>query len=147
RMPSNATAAEKCSSTEKCSSAGLTAPTRHQPRHRKPTIIEQERLGAMGQMARGIAHDINNSLTPIIGYADFILETQPGLSDDLRKYLSCIRAAAGDIASRVEQVRQFYRSREKHEVLQLIDLHSAVGEVLDWVKPRCQESTASNGSL
>jgi C4-dicarboxylate-specific signal transduction histidine kinase len=33
-------------------------------------IMQEERLRALGQMASGIAHDINNALCPIVVYAD-----------------------------------------------------------------------------
>jgi len=31
-------------------------------------LIQQERLSALGQMASGIAHDINNAISPIALY-------------------------------------------------------------------------------
>src|SRR5205814_8865792 len=38
-------------------------------------VIQQERLSAIGQMASGIAHDFNNNLTPILGFADLLLQS------------------------------------------------------------------------
>ena len=51
-----------------------------QLRETQQTVVQQERLRALGQMASGIAHDINNSLTPIIGYSDFLLDPAIGYS-------------------------------------------------------------------
>ena len=37
-------------------------------------LIQQERLRALGQMASGLAHDINNAISPIALYTEAILE-------------------------------------------------------------------------
>ncbi len=41
------------------------------------TVMQQERLRALGQMASGIAHDIDNALVPASLYAESLLETEP----------------------------------------------------------------------
>ena len=43
--------------------------------------MQQERLRALGQMASGIAHDINNAISPIALYTESLLEREPNLSD------------------------------------------------------------------
>ena len=42
--------------------------------------MQQERLRALGQMASGIAHDINNAISPVALYTESLLETEPDLS-------------------------------------------------------------------
>jgi C4-dicarboxylate-specific signal transduction histidine kinase len=81
-----------------------------QLRQTQQMVVQQERLRALGQMASGIAHDINNSLTPIIGYSDYLLDGESGISEETRKCLGFVRTAAGDIAHIVEQVRHFCES-------------------------------------
>ena len=41
-------------------------------RQTQQTVMQQERLKALGQMASGIAHDINNALSPVVGFADLL---------------------------------------------------------------------------
>src|SRR5690348_15737752 len=102
-----------------------------QLRQAQSAAVQQERLRALGQMASGFAHDINNFLTPIIGYADFLLDLDNAMGQEPRKCLQCIRTAAGDIARRVEQVRQFYRRRDEDEPLAAVDLNEVSKQVLE----------------
>jgi signal transduction histidine kinase len=37
-------------------------------------LIRQERLRALGQMASGIVHDLNNALGTVLGYSELLLE-------------------------------------------------------------------------
>lgn len=39
-------------------------------RQSQPTVMQQERLRALGQMASGIAHDINNAISPVALYTE-----------------------------------------------------------------------------
>ena len=39
-------------------------------------VMQQERLRALGQMASGIAHDINNALSPVALYTESLLERE-----------------------------------------------------------------------
>src|SRR4029453_3931674 len=80
-------------------------------------IIEQERLNAVGKMASGLAHDFNNALVPISGYAEMLLEHQDILKDQAKatKYLKLIMTGVEDAASVVSRLREFYRKREEGE--------------------------------
>ncbi|MBC7174247.1 MAG: hypothetical protein H5U40_17515, partial [Polyangiaceae bacterium] len=44
-------------------------------------LVHADRLESMGKLAGGIAHDLNNMLTPVVGYAQLV---QRGLSEDSR---------------------------------------------------------------
>ena len=64
-------------------------------------IIQHERLRALGRMASGVAHDFNNALIPIVGYAELLLE-KPELLQDHDKtiqYLRVIRTASRDAST------------------------------------------------
>lgn len=45
-------------------------------------IAHQQRLQIMGTMTGGIAHEFNNLLTPIMGYADLLMMELPGDSEE-----------------------------------------------------------------
>src|SRR5439155_3245577 len=50
-------------------------------RKSQQTVMQQERLKALGQMASGIAHDINNALSPVVGFSDLLLQREKNLTD------------------------------------------------------------------
>ena len=49
-------------------------------RQSQQAIMQQERLRALGEMASGIAHDINNAISPVALYTESLLEREPDLS-------------------------------------------------------------------
>ncbi len=86
-------------------------------RQTQQTILQQERLRALGQMASGIAHDINNAVSPVALYTDILLETEPNLSAQTRRYLETTQRAIEDVAHTVSRMREFYRQPEPQSVL------------------------------
>ena len=60
--------------------------------------MQQERLRALGQMASGIAHDINNAISPISLYTDSLLEREPNLTEKGRAALTVIQRAIDGVA-------------------------------------------------
>jgi signal transduction histidine kinase/CheY-like chemotaxis protein/HAMP domain-containing protein len=114
-------------------------------RQTQAAVLQQERLKALGQMASGIAHDVNNALSPVIGFADLILKGSHGLSQNVKKYLGHIRTAGEDIAHIVSRLREFYRTREINEALQHLSLNTLVEQVVDMTRPRWRDIPQSNG--
>jgi len=117
----------------------------HELRRTQATVLQQERLKALGQMASGIAHDVNNALSPVVGFADILMKGEYGLSPDGRKYLKYIRMAGEDIAHIVARLREFYRAREENEPLQHLDLNTLIEQVADMTRPRWRDIPQSKG--
>ena len=76
-------------------------------RQTQQQVMQQERLRALGQMSSGIAHDINNAISPVALYTEALLEREHGLTDRGRKQLEIIQRAVDDVAQTVLPVRQF----------------------------------------
>ena len=116
-------------------------------RRTQQAITQQERLRALGQMASGIAHDINNAITPISLYTDLLLANEPGLSARGRGCLETISRAIGDVANTVARMREFYRPREAEVALQPVDLNEMVSQVLDLTRARWFDIPQQRGQL
>jgi signal transduction histidine kinase/DNA-binding response OmpR family regulator len=114
-------------------------------RQTQQAVMQQERLKALGQMASGIAHDVNNALSPVVGYADLLLSGEHGLSDNGKKYLKHIQTAGEDIAHIIARLREFYRRRDDRESLQELNLNALAGQVIDLTRPRWRDIPQSRG--
>lgn len=105
-------------------------------RKAQKALIQQERLHALGQMASGIAHDINNAISPVALYTESLLEHTAGLSDRARSQLNAISRAINDVALTVGRMREFYRPREQEMPLASVTLNDLVQQVVELTRAR-----------
>ncbi|MCI0873140.1 MAG: response regulator [Chloroflexi bacterium] len=111
-------------------------------------IMRQERLKALGQMAGGIAHDINNALSPVVGFSDMLLQQSTDLDDHSKKLLQLIRLGALDISRIVERMRQLYRNREANEIeVEPVDIRQIVRETIELTRPRWRDRSGNGGEI
>jgi len=116
-------------------------------RQTQKAVMQEERLRALGQMASGIAHDINNALCPIVVYSDLLLRSAPNLKKPFRKQLQSIKTAGEDIAHIVSRMREFYRRRDKRDAVTAVDLNELAGEVIALTRPRWRDMPQSRGIM
>jgi len=116
-------------------------------RQTQQQVMQQERLRALGQMASGIAHDINNAISPMSLYADSLLEREPNLTEDGRRQLETIQRAVDDVAQTVARMGEFYRFREPRAALLPVDLNLLVEHVVDLTRPRWSDMAQQRGSV
>ena len=114
-------------------------------RQSQHTVMQQERLRALGQMASGIAHDINNAISPVSLYTESLLEREPNLSERARGYLGTIQRAIEDVARTVARMREFYREREAQLTLERVELNSAIRQVAELTRPRWHDLPQQRG--
>jgi signal transduction histidine kinase/ActR/RegA family two-component response regulator len=114
-------------------------------RRSEQAVLEQERLRALGEMASGIAHDINNALSPAALYADSLLESEGGLSERGRSGLALISSAISDVAATVGRLREFYRQREQQVALEPVQLNALVLQVLELTRSRWKTMPEEHG--
>ena len=69
-----------------------------------------DRLAALGNMAGGFAHELNNPLTGVIGYAQLLLDRKD-LSEDVRKDLTGIHEEAQRAAETIKNFMTFALKR------------------------------------
>lgn len=109
------------------------------------SVMQLERLRALGQMASGMAHDINNALSPIVAYADILLTTLPDIPDKSKKHIGYIRKSGEDIAQIVARMREFYRRRDGEEDLSPVNFNRVIEEVIELTRPRWRDMMQNKG--
>ncbi len=109
------------------------------------TVLQQERLSALGQMASGIAHDINNALSPVSLYTESLLEREPNLTERARDQLRTIQRGIDDVAQTVARMREFYRPREPQLILTQVDLNDLVRQVVNLTRARWRDVPQERG--
>jgi len=114
-------------------------------RQTQHTVMQQERLRALGQMASGIAHDINNAISPVALYTESLLEQEANLSARARDYLTTIQRAIEDVAETVARMREFYREHEPQLLLAPVYLNRVAEEVIDLTRARWRDLPQGRG--
>ena len=115
-------------------------------RRTQQAVMEQERLRALGQMASGIAHDINNALSPVALYTESLLE-QRAESQRPHARISGNHSARDRGCSRTQwaRMREFYRQPEPQLSLRTVDINLLVRQVLELTRARWSDMPQQQG--
>ena len=110
-------------------------------------VVQQERLRALGEMASGVAHDLNNALAPVVGFSELLLEDPTTLSDPKRVlgHLRLINDVALSAAAVVGRLRQFYRPREGEDQLEPVSLPAVVQQTIALTQPKWRDQALVAG--
>jgi signal transduction histidine kinase/CheY-like chemotaxis protein len=115
-------------------------------RDTQQAVMQQERLRALGQMASGIAHDINNAISPASLYVESILGRAPGLDANTRSQLETVQRAIGDVAQTVARMGEFYRQGETKATLAPVNINVILGQVPDLTRARWSDLALARGA-
>ena len=80
----------------------------HEQRRLERQLGESQKMEAIGKLAGGVAHDFNNMLTAILGYASMIAEDAPPKSG-IQQQAAQIRRAAESAATLTQKLLAFSR--------------------------------------
>ncbi|MGJ3253106.1 MAG: hybrid sensor histidine kinase/response regulator [Elainellaceae cyanobacterium] len=81
-------------------------------KHLEAQFLRAQRLESLGTLAGGLAHDLNNVLTPIISVATLLPRRLPDLSQRNRAFFNIINESATRGSDLVQQVLAFARGIE-----------------------------------
>jgi PAS domain S-box-containing protein len=85
------------------------------------------RLASVGEMAAGVAHEINNPLTAVTGYAQLLMYRQD-IPEDIRNDLAAINDGAQRVAGIVQRLLAF--SRQTKPQRKLVDINELIESTL-----------------
>ena len=102
------------------------------------TIAHQQRLQIMGTMTGGIAHEFNNLLTPIMGYAEFLMMDLPEDSDnyDSAKEIYEASVKAKEI---IQQISSLSR-KNMETAFKTLDVNRVIKRALKMVRSVCPDN-------
>ncbi|MEH2080536.1 MAG: response regulator [Nostoc sp.] len=109
-------------------------------KHLEAQLFRAQRLESIGTLASGIAHDLNNILTPILAGAQLLPLKFPNADERTRHLLEILEINARRGADLVKQVLSFARGVEgKHITLQLKHIIVEIAKILKETFPKSIE--------
>ncbi|MBN1621972.1 MAG: response regulator [Endomicrobiales bacterium] len=94
-------------------------------------LVQAEKLAAIGELASGVAHELNNPLTVVIGLVQLMLEEQ-GIPDEKKMDLETIKEQAERCRRIILNLLQFSRKHETQKAL--VDIESIIEKSLELVE-------------
>ncbi len=94
-------------------------------------LIQSTKLAAIGELAANIAHEINNPLTSVLGFASYLAEQVPP-GGPMREELDLIQEEAGRARDIVRDLLHFSRQREF--IPQITDLNVVLEQTLGMLR-------------
>jgi two-component system, NtrC family, sensor kinase len=109
-------------------------------------LFRSEKLAGMGQLVAGVAHELNNPLTAVLGYTEMLQDRSP--DESTTHDLSVIRRESLRMKVIIDKLQRFARQQRTEN--RAVDLTALVEEVLrlkrlDLHQQRVQVNLALNG--
>jgi PAS domain S-box-containing protein len=110
-------------------------------------FLRAQRLESLGSLASGIAHDLNNVLTPIVGAAQLLPMTLPNLDDRNRRLLNMLVESSKRGSGLVKQILTFARGMDgERTTLQVRHILTEIISVARQTFPKSIETQVNHAS-
>ncbi len=101
-------------------------------RRRQQELLRLERLRTLGELASGIAHDLNNALVPLMSGSE-LLKAHP--DPEVRRWAETMFKSVRHAADIIQRMRGFYQTRLT-VAQELVDIHQLVHDAIVMTRPR-----------
>jgi signal transduction histidine kinase len=95
-------------------------------------LLHSQKLDALGTLAGGIAHDLNNTLMPILALSQLLMQQMPEGSSE-REDLETVVQASRYGRDLVQRILAF--SRDQKAAKTRVDVAAAIGQALQMLRP------------
>ncbi len=110
-------------------------------RQKQHEILRLERLRTLGELASGIAHDLNNALSPILGGADLLRQMTEGEAQTIADTIYRSVQYATDI---IKRLQSFYRTTTVGAQT-IVDVHQLLQDAITVTRSRWQDAALAEG--
>ena len=107
------------------------------------TLVRGATLRAVGELAAGAAHHLNNLMAVVLGRTQLLLMKKP--PEELVASLRTIERSAVDAAETVRRIQAFGRT-DKDEVVGALDLDAVIREGIQLTRPRWEHEAQVRGA-
>jgi signal transduction histidine kinase len=95
-------------------------------------LLQTEKLAAIGQLAAGIAHELNTPLASISGYAEELGEIVQGAGEKVVQYTGVIRSQTERCKAITQSLLNFARKSDIR--IQAVDVNAVIREAIDYLR-------------
>jgi len=111
-------------------------------------VIREQKFRTLGSLAAGVAHNINNRLTPVLGWTEMLQErlsaSEPIERDELKHALNVIHQGASDSVETVRRLQEYSRpARVKGP--EAVLLRDVLEQLLALTRPQWDNEAARRG--
>lgn len=93
-------------------------------RRSQTQLLKRERIEALGEMAAGVAHDVNNALTPILVFSE-LLNIREDLPAEFKGYVESIYKGTQEASGIIQRIQPLYRgtdvSRKPTDIAKIVE--------------------------
>ncbi len=93
-------------------------------------LIQNEKLASLGQLVSSIAHEINNPLTPILGYSQMLIAAPETEADKRQKFIEVIHNSADKVRKIVENLLSFARKDKPRR--EYVDINEIIRSAVEF---------------